>query len=130
MLAMFCIGGKGDLDEELARRRARRLVKTLARRVSPRVAVTLDIAGFDSDPREIWEIPEARGYVLSFADEMVKRGVNLEQVLLPQTYLMIQACLAAEFGQPVQTVGTVQDAVTTAVEQAMRNYQQKSREFH
>jgi hypothetical protein len=130
MLAMFCIGGKGDLTEETARRSARRTVKTIERRISPRMAVTLSVAGFDSDPREIWEIPEARSYVLAFADEMVKCGVNLGRVLLPQSCMMIQACLAAEFGRRVEVIGTVDDAVRTAVEQAKRNFEQRGRELH
>jgi hypothetical protein len=65
----FSIGMRGSLTKHAARAAARAWRKIIAN--YPKAYVCLQIAGYDSDPREPWHIPEASRYVrrwVSFAD--------------------------------------------------------------
>lgn len=63
--AVIGIGGRGYFTEATLRKMkdAPRLVL----QQSPRVEITLMIDGYDDDPRELWQIPEAVDYVRRYA---------------------------------------------------------------
>ena len=61
----FTIGVRGALTKNEARSAARAWRKTIAK--YPRASVCLRIAGYDSDPRELWHIPEASLHVRRWA---------------------------------------------------------------
>jgi hypothetical protein len=61
----FMIGGRDDLTEDAARKMAgewRRAVKQY-----PHAIFYLHLAGYDEDPREIWEIDDAARFVCRWA---------------------------------------------------------------
>src|SRR5262245_8938440 len=65
----FTIGMRGALTKHEARTAARAWRKAIAK--YPRACMRLQIAGYDSDPRELWHIPEASLHIrrwASFAD--------------------------------------------------------------
>jgi hypothetical protein len=61
----FTIGMRGSLTEHEARAAARAWHKTIAR--YPKACICIGIAGYDSDPRELWHIPEASRHVRRWA---------------------------------------------------------------
>jgi hypothetical protein len=70
----------------------------------PSTSISLSIGGFENDPREIFEIPEARQYLLIFAAEALKRGVPTER-FIPTTVSLIAGCLVAHEGGFVELDG-------------------------
>jgi hypothetical protein len=56
------VGEKGDLTRTHASAAATAIIN--ARRAYPDAVVTLSFDGFDDDQREIWDIPQARTYLL------------------------------------------------------------------
>lgn len=121
MFTSICIGEKGSLSNWTARHRARLVAKIIIN-FSPSTAITFEMAGFDADERELWDIPEARRYILVFSSELQQRGINLER-LLPQTLNMIRACEEAALGRPVVVIGDQQDAVRTGVDEVIAHYE-------
>jgi hypothetical protein len=71
------IGGKSDLRPVRAAISAGQ-VKLIAT-LQPRAALSLHLDGFDDDPRELWEIPEAALFIRQFA-------VALESLGLPPRF--------------------------------------------
>jgi hypothetical protein len=71
------IGGKSDLRPVRAAISAEqvKLIGTL----QPRAALSLHLDGFEDDPRELWEIPEAALFIRQFA-------VALESLGLPPRF--------------------------------------------
>jgi hypothetical protein len=65
--------------------------------IMPLIAMTVSIGGYDHDRREIWEIPEAREYMLRFATAMLARNIPLER-FLPETVNIFRCCRAASTG--------------------------------
>lgn len=62
--AMHVIGARGDLSPALARRSAEDFVK--ARALLPSAQHLISVSGYDEDPRELWDLPEARAFVGAF----------------------------------------------------------------
>jgi hypothetical protein len=87
------IGEKGELTRVLARDAAEAMVT--AREAYPEATLTLTVDGFDADPREIWDIPEARAYVRDFAGfaALIRPGVPLQAWKLdPGSLALILVC--------------------------------------
>lgn len=83
---LFCvIGSKTDLRQESAFNAARG-AKLMATRY-PDIPITLSIAGYDDDPRELHEISEVRYYVILFAAELHSLGLppNFAERLTPES---------------------------------------------
>jgi hypothetical protein len=60
--AVFCVvGGKGDLSDDTLANVLKHLNGTV--RTSTTGDIHLAIDGYDDDPRELWEIPEARDFI-------------------------------------------------------------------
>ena len=59
------IGVRDKLTEANARLGATAF--RLARQRYPRTALMISIGGYDKDPRDLWEIPEVRAYLRSWA---------------------------------------------------------------
>lgn len=58
------IGGKNHLSEGILRKMALGPAMTHAR--YPEAKIALSIGGYDDDPRELWQIPEAVEYIRRF----------------------------------------------------------------
>jgi hypothetical protein len=114
-LMLIEIGTKKQLSRQIARNNARALAQTMSL-LSPTDVVDLSIGGFDDDPREIWEIPEARDFFVTFADTLLAARVDMERLLL-QAREVIACCRAAQAGRPVVVTGTREDTVREGVEQ-------------
>ena len=80
----------------------------------------LTLAGFDDDPRELWDIAEARDFLLGYAVGILKAGIPLER-FLPESVRLIKTCLAVRRGKTV-IVGTEDNLA-----QELREYQQQVR---
>jgi hypothetical protein len=61
---MVIIGEKGELSHERAAKSA--ILVSAACTANTRANVTLSIDGYNDDPRELWEIPEADQYIRIF----------------------------------------------------------------
>lgn len=68
--AVVVIGEHGALSRAHLRRSVASTA-TLLRQLGPSVPVMLMLGGYDNDPREIWQIPEARDYVLNWLQHML-----------------------------------------------------------
>jgi len=60
-LQRFGIGSRDNLSKQEARRAAKAWREAV--QLAPKAIFVLHLAGFDEDPREIWEIVEAARYV-------------------------------------------------------------------
>jgi len=82
---MMVIGGKDDLLPATAIRMAHGV--KLAATIHPDIPVTLSIAGYDDDPRELHEISEVQYYVILFAAELHSLGLppNFAERLTPES---------------------------------------------
>lgn len=63
----FVIGMRGELTKQAAAQAARVWRQTRARH--PDVPFTVSIAGYDDDPRELWQFPDVCRFVRRFARE-------------------------------------------------------------
>lgn len=63
--ALHEIGARDAFSRDLARRMARDFVDSLT--AFPNAEHMLVVGGYDTDPRELWDIPEARAYIREFA---------------------------------------------------------------
>jgi hypothetical protein len=61
----FCIGTRGELTHQAAKRAAKLWHRHTAR--YPKAHYVLVVAGWDADPRNLWEIPEARQHICRWA---------------------------------------------------------------
>ena len=69
----------------------------------PRVTgLSLCLGGYDDDPRELWEIPEARDFLLGYIGGILAAGIPLDR-FLPESIDVIKACVAARRGMRVIT---------------------------
>src|SRR5262245_5878357 len=60
-VCLFAIGSRDDLSKQEARCSAKLWCETVQR--APKAVFVLHLAGFDDDPREIWEFADAARYV-------------------------------------------------------------------
>lgn len=93
------IGVAGKLDRAALRTAIRSTQKLIAH-ISPLTAIDIALGGYDDDPREIYEIPEARRFVMAYAVGLLKVGVPLER-LLPVAVHLVRLCVAAEKGEKI-----------------------------
>jgi hypothetical protein len=119
MFALMIIGYKGDLSDERAQDVAQSIARVITA-MKPQDLAEFAIHGFDDDPREIWDIPEARDYFIAFANELTACEVDLAQIL-PQTLDTITACFAARAGRTITVRGTVADSLREGVEQVLQH---------
>jgi hypothetical protein len=63
---MFCVGKRGRLTYHAASVRAYAFRTTIA--AHPRAYVILNFAGYDDDPRALWEFPDVCRYAQKWAD--------------------------------------------------------------
>lgn len=109
-IVMLVIGGRGELEERHVRNAADKYRDLRA--LNPDAVVGLSLSGYDDDPREIYEIPEARDYVKRFAalagirtpDDVPKQSGR-------ETYMMALLAACGVFGD----VETIKDAHGTTV---------------
>jgi hypothetical protein len=111
------IGMAGALNQQ-ALREAIRHMQTIVARISPLTAIEFAIGGYDDDPREIYEIPEARAYLLGFALGMKRAGIPTDR-FLPVSINVIRCCLAAERGEEVHKL----DEPLIDIRDELRDYQ-------
>jgi hypothetical protein len=117
MFALMIIGGKDDLSDARAQEVASSVAEAIYS-MQPADLVEFAIDGFDDDPREIWDIPEAREYFVAFTKTLIALKVNVNNIL-PQTLDTIRACAAACDGQTVIVRGTREDALREGIEQVL-----------
>ena len=55
------------------------VVALMVKMLSPMTAISVSLGGYDDDEREICEIPEARNYILDFAEGILKTGIPLDR---------------------------------------------------
>lgn len=67
------IGGPGHLSHAAAIERARQVKLVID--TYPLATYSLHLSGYDDDPRELWDIPEAARFVAWFADALHSLGV-------------------------------------------------------
>jgi len=70
---IYVVGDKNELTREIAIKSAISFMLTiLSNRHAP---ITMVMAGYDDDPREIWQIPECLEYMRVFAETCGKIGI-------------------------------------------------------
>lgn len=84
-VVLMVIGGKDDLSWKRARISAAQ-VKLIAERY-PEASLSLHLDGFDDDPRELFQIPEAARFIAEFAADLHSRGLppRFAQRLAPES---------------------------------------------
>jgi len=115
------IGVAGELDRA-ALRRAIKHTRTVIANISPLTAIDIGIGGYDDDPREIFEIPEARRFVIAYAVGLTKAGIRLER-LLPTSVDLIRLCVAAEQGRKI----TITDEPEIDIAEQLKAHQERAR---
>jgi hypothetical protein len=86
--AVITVGVKGALNRDMLRVYTRTWLKATAR--WPKAFFMLNIAGYDDDPRPLWEIPEPKDYLCRFArrvglhslDDAQDKGLNSYDIAL------------------------------------------------
>ncbi|MGY3615720.1 hypothetical protein [Bradyrhizobium sp. USDA 10063] len=71
-----------------------------ALKIKPSTAIVLHLGGYDDDPRELWEIPQARDFIRRFAE---KTKAHEHPALDPQSRTLLLACGA----DPDRIVGVI-----------------------
>jgi hypothetical protein len=90
------IGERGALTSDRASVAATAIVD--ARRIYPDATLTLCMDGYDDDPREIWQVPEAKAFVRRVMAEVfaaLGRDAMDRLNLDPQTNALVGVCLGA-----------------------------------
>lgn len=88
---------------------------------SPTTAIDISIHGYDDDPRELWDIPEARAFILEFAKRITGAGIPLSR-FLPSTVSLITTCDAALHGRNVHPIGSID---IDTVEEQIKAHQER-----
>ena len=114
------IGCAGSLNRQNLRRAIRQMQQLIAR-TSPLTGIDIAIGGYDDDPREIYEIPEARQFIIGFAEGMMEAGISIER-FLPVAVNVIRCCIAAEKGFNVPL-----DETEIDIGQELRDFQTRAR---
>ncbi len=90
------IGEAGDLT--CARASAAATAIMDARRIYPDATLSLCLNGYDDDPREIWQVPEAKAFVRRVMAEVfaaLGRDTMDRLNLDPPSYALVGVCLGA-----------------------------------
>jgi hypothetical protein len=103
-MVCFEIGRAGELDETRAAASAKALLTNVAR--YPRVQNMLSINGYDSDTRELWDIPEVKQFIAWMVASFSAAGRKLTELhLVPQSLTLLRACIG-------ELVATSRDPIT------------------
>jgi hypothetical protein len=108
------VGVRGKLDKGHAMRASKRLKLLLEEMPTARFCVM--IGGFDHDPREVWDIPQARDYVMWLALYLMDDAINFTEINLhPDSMAVFALCTGVgritkkhdhgytvEIGEPLQ----------------------------
>jgi hypothetical protein len=88
------VGVKGELTPERASRAASAI--SLVKITQPEAQITVMIGGFDNDPRELWDIPEAAAWVRQLAVLLCLRGRKIDHYnFVDDTMAMFAMCTGA-----------------------------------
>ncbi|MGY2987651.1 hypothetical protein [Bradyrhizobium sp. USDA 4508] len=85
-VVFFSIGSADDLSRKAL---ATAVMSWRALKVQPSTAITVHFGGYDEDPRELWQIPEAREFIRKFA---VKTNAHKHAALDPTSRAVLLAC--------------------------------------
>lgn len=68
----------------------------------PQAKVILAVPGYDNDPRELWDIPEPRGFLARLSIELsrIGAGQNLNARLDEQHQILLMLCTRRQLGLP------------------------------
>jgi hypothetical protein len=84
--AVFSLCGKGDMDRAVM---ARAIMAWRRLRLKPSQIVIIHVAGYDDDPRELWQIDEVRAFVQKFC---AKTGAHSHPAIDPMSRSLLLAC--------------------------------------
>jgi hypothetical protein len=85
------IGKRGALTPEEAQRMGDAWREAVQR--NPGAKFTISIDGFDDDPRELWQIPEAANYVRQWAAAAdIDDAVTAQRFLEPRSFALLGLC--------------------------------------
>lgn len=93
------IGTAGSLDAKALQQAVTNTLIVIGT-LSPLTGISVAVGGYDDDPREIFEIVEAREYVLDFFAGIIQAGVPIDR-FLPDTIHLVELCYAAEKGMEI-----------------------------
>ena len=116
------MGRRGCLTRDALRYTVRSIASSL-RKLGPLPPASIFLAGYDEDPRELWEIPEGRYYILRWVDRLVRtEGITLDRFLATDREL-VTACRLSVAGME-DAIELHGDAV--AFIDGVRTYQQRT----
>lgn len=92
VLASLVIGERGDLTRQAAKRAAQAYNNIV--RLQPQAVIAIAVAGYDTDPREVFEIEEARIHFCRWARFLGMRSVHqaLASQLHPHSVGVLAKC--------------------------------------
>lgn len=121
------VGVKGKLTKPVARQVAK-MILLVAANSAPTTPIEFGISGYDEDPREIPEIPEARNYFLLLAAELNKLGFDNDR-LIKATRDVLAACQAVKNGAVFRTVRTLEQNVRDVVPEIVEHRERMKRKI-
>lgn len=115
------IGKAGSLDATTLIESVTKMLYIL-QKVPAMTAVTFCLGGFDDDERAICEIPEARQFVIKFAEMLDDAGVPPDR-FLDDAVALVVSCMAADAGKTV-----IFDEIETKSADLVKGYRAKVRQ--
>jgi hypothetical protein len=92
--AFMEIGAKGELTEKTARRGAEAIL--LMTQFNPTTQIAVTIGGYDNDPRELWDIPEAKHFFRLVVTALHASGRRFDEFnFVPDTIACLALCMGA-----------------------------------
>ena len=92
-----------------------------ALKIEPSTAIVIHLGGYDDDPRELWNIPEARDFIRRFCE---KTQAHKHPALEPMSRNLLFACGA----DPDRDVGVTMISGKEALEQSGEFFKKRIRE--
>lgn len=83
---MFSIG---EYPRLYAKALAAAVMSWRALKIKPSTAIIIHLGGYDEDPRELWDIPQAREFIRKFAE---KTGAHKHPAIDPTSRALLLAC--------------------------------------
>ncbi|KRR21305.1 hypothetical protein CQ14_06560 [Bradyrhizobium lablabi] len=114
-VVFFSIGSADDLSRKAL---ATAVMSWQALKVQPSTAITVHFGGYDEDPRELWQIPEAREFIRKFA---VKTNAHKHPALEPTSRALLLACGA----DPTKRVRVSMITENEALEESTRFFKSR-----
>jgi hypothetical protein len=96
------IGRAGELSAEIAKHAAKAIAGTIGS-VPADTPIYFSIGGYENDPRELWDIPEVRLFILQFAFFAQEEGVPKAR-FHKESQDLFDACVARSMGRRVEAV--------------------------